>query len=387
MNLALPPKGGSPRARTGRRAFTLIGMIGVLAVLAILAAVVLPALIRETDKLVADAEGANLQAYADVLQQSIGRNRYIPGQADWAATIAAQLGASVLTVSTNARHQARVFLIDPRLEIGANGGGLPYAQTNFPFGSSVSNNGVLVPPISPRVMIVSTLGAALPGNLAGGTATDFSNLWNTADGMVPSGGIWAGWNGAADDVKVQRVNLSPLFVHLVLGTYQSAQNGYYAVDGASLAAASTNSIEGYFIQGSVLNLYNNSVTTSLDSQQVLLRDSSFVFEDNVWKNAIAGNYLPGSGLNLAAVVTQFLAAPPNRNAANTNGNAQQVAMVSAMMNYMSKYDDWAAGNFTDNSLKNALINNYQPAMMEAVNGLYGGGSFNANYPMEYDPPH
>jgi len=42
------------RARQSQRALTLIEMIGVLAVLAILAAILLPALIRQMDKIAGD---------------------------------------------------------------------------------------------------------------------------------------------------------------------------------------------------------------------------------------------------------------------------------------------------------------------------------------------
>jgi type II secretory pathway pseudopilin PulG len=387
MKMTFPEPAELPRAQQSRHSFTLIEMIGVLAVLAILLAVVLPALIRETDKLVADTESANLQAYSDALQQSIERYRYIPGETNWSATIAAQLGASVTMVSTNARHQARVFLIDPNLQIGANGDGLPYAQTNFSFGSQVTSSGAIVAPISPRVMIVSTLGASLPSNLASGASTDFSNLWNAADGTVPSGGVWANWPGNPSDVKVQRINLSPLFVNLVLMTYlTSAQNGQYAVDGGPLGAAPLGGgTNGYFIEGTVLNLYNNSPTNSLDSQQVLIRDSSFVFDNNVWRSEIydpvgVGGLLGG----IAGVVAQFLAAPPNLNAANNNGNAQQVLVVQDMMTYMSNYDAWAAGNFSDNNLKSQLQNNYQPTMMTDIQGLIGGQSGGTYYPTNYN---
>src|SRR5580765_4859035 len=118
--------------RTGRfrHAFTLIELIGVLAVLAILAAVLVPALIRQMDKLAGDQESAALKSFGDALQQSIMRltpahptNHYIPSHTDWASTVATELGVDVVNVTTNSRRQPRFFLIDPNLNI--NGGGLP----------------------------------------------------------------------------------------------------------------------------------------------------------------------------------------------------------------------------------------------------------------------
>ncbi len=36
-----------------------------------------------------------------------------------------------MLVTTNARYQARIFLIDPALQIGTNGGGLPYSPNQL----------------------------------------------------------------------------------------------------------------------------------------------------------------------------------------------------------------------------------------------------------------
>jgi hypothetical protein len=49
-----------------------------------------------------------------------------------------------------------------------------------------------------------------------------------------------------------------------------------------------------------------------------------------------------------------------------------------MINYMSNYNNWAAGNFTDNSLKSYLKNTLQPAMITQVQGLYLGSNYPTN---------
>src|SRR6266542_2765424 len=66
------------RRPASERAFSLIEMIGVLAVIAILAAVLVPALIRQMDKIAGDQESASLKSFGDALLQSILRNRVIP---------------------------------------------------------------------------------------------------------------------------------------------------------------------------------------------------------------------------------------------------------------------------------------------------------------------
>src|SRR5438552_857859 len=83
------------RSPASARAFSLIEMVGVLAVMAILAAALVPALIRQMDRIAGEQESAALKSFGDALQQSILRKRYIPSASDWATNIAAELGADV----------------------------------------------------------------------------------------------------------------------------------------------------------------------------------------------------------------------------------------------------------------------------------------------------
>src|SRR5204863_10008073 len=160
-----------------------------------------------------DQESAALKSFGDALQQSIVRNRYIPSDADWASTVATELGVDLAAVTANPRRQSRFFLIDPNLSIA--GAGLPYRQTN---------TGSVNLPSSPRVMILSSIGRTLPLGVGNGVATadDFTNIWNSADGTVPPAPVFAGWTGVGDDLKVQRADLSPLFVRLRLSWVASS---------------------------------------------------------------------------------------------------------------------------------------------------------------------
>jgi hypothetical protein len=78
-------------------------------------------------------------------------------------------------------------------------------------------------------------------------------------------------------------------------------------------------------------------------------------------------------MDLGAVVQQFLAATPNVNAANPNGNAQQALIVNDMLSYMQSYNAWAASGYTDASLKNQTIT-IQGTMMNDIDGIYNGSS-------------
>src|SRR6266699_331360 len=84
------------------RAFSLIELIGVLAVIAILATALVPALIRQMDRIAGEQESAALKSLSDALQSSIMRltpahptSRYIPSDTDWASTVATELGVDI----------------------------------------------------------------------------------------------------------------------------------------------------------------------------------------------------------------------------------------------------------------------------------------------------
>ncbi len=246
---------------------------GVLAVIAILAAALAPSFVRQMDKTAGDQESATLKSFGDALQSSIMRSRYIPSATDWASRVATELGVDTTAVTDSARRQQRFFLIDPNLTIA--GAGLPYTQTSAGSASK---------PVSPRVMILSSVGTALPAGVVNGTTTaaNFTSIWNAADGTVPTAApAFAGWNGAGNDLKIQRVDLSPLFIELQLSQLVSARCcPRYSIDANNW----TNAIQvsdvitdwpGYFIQNSVLYLYNDPSQPNpgggyLDSQQILI---------------------------------------------------------------------------------------------------------------------
>jgi prepilin-type N-terminal cleavage/methylation domain-containing protein len=344
--------------------FSLIELIGVLAVIAILAAALAPSFVRPMDKTAGDLESAALKSIGDAFQQSILRTRYIPSEADWATAVATEWGVDTAAVTINARRQPRFFLIDPNLSIA--GAGLPYRQTN---------SGAVNFPSSPRVMILSSVGNPLPAGIVSGVATaaNFTNIWNAADGAVPAGApAFSGWAGGGDDLKVQRVDLSPLFVRLQLGWVASSHKWpSYSIDADNLAGSIsvTNAISdwpGYFIQNSILYLYNYN--GSLDSQQILIRDNSFSYDQDTWRGSVGGEFFL-NGLDIASVVDRYLAAYPNARA--QNGTNQQAIVVQSMINFMDRYDDWASAGFPPTSSPTYVaVQSAQAAMKGAVQGQY-----------------
>ena len=343
----------SGNSLNSQRAFSLIEIIGVLAVIAILSALALPALTKQTDIAVANQESGVLRSFSDALQRSILRRDYIPGAAglgpaglDWVTNIANEVGLDPTEVMTNPRHQRRFFLIDPQLSIG--GAGLPYRQ---------QTNGT-PQPVNARVILLSSLGSAFPNAMQDGANLDFNKIWNTPDGSVPVGvAALSGWLGTGDDLKIQRVDLSHLFVHLMLATVGSTANALYSINanlGAPLPPGA--SFDSYFLQNSVLGLYATG-STNLDSQQILTRDSFFVFYANGWRGSIPGNS--------SEAVTAFLSV-------QTSSVTNRLAVVQSFTNYFNTYIEWASDNFKKNSPYFDLAQTAYSNMLGAIATLQAG---------------
>jgi type II secretory pathway pseudopilin PulG len=354
-------------------------LIGVITVIAILAAAALLATVRHMDVLVRQQEATTLTSFANTLQQSVLASRTIPDQTNWYSVIAANLGMSTSDVLYNVHQQAhaqqRVFLIDPSLQIGSGGSpALPYVQTNFI--SSTAGSPML--PVSPRIMIVSSLGGTLPmsSGVFGTTANGyFNHLWNAVDRTIPSDTAWTGWTGSPDDVVVQRINLAPLFVRLVLGNYNlgTGTQGYYLFDAPSSAVPrAVTYVDGYFIRGTVLALYNGAYATNLDTQLVLNQDSSFVFEQGVWRNTLLAP-AGGGGTGVSSDLVQtFLDSTPNVNAQYPYTNLQQQIVITNMLAYMSNYVAWYATTppFKKNTTPYNNLTALHDSLVTAMNGLY-----------------
>jgi len=355
MNLRLNRSQAQP-GQNARRAFTLIEMVGVLTIMVILAVALLPALIKSTDQLVANQEAATLQFFNNALHRSIQRNGYVPGTTgttNWAYTLATELGMNVSDVATNVRHQPRFFLVDPNLNI--DGHGLPYVQ---------DANGATNVPVNPRVIILSSLGVPFTASMVSGvpSAADFNNLWNAADGQLPSASVSLlnGWKGAGSDLAVKRINLSPDFVHLVLYYYGSTRPAYYTIEtnAAPTPVTGAAGLDAYLIKSSILDLFSS---TNLDSRQILNSDGSFVFYADAWRSLLAasdGGNLGTNGLSVTssfyALASSFLASPSATNALN----AQPSIILSNFVGYMSNYNQWAASGFATNSAAYRLATNY-----------------------------
>jgi type II secretory pathway pseudopilin PulG len=364
---ALTFGGGQSKRAGSPRAFTLIELIGVLAAIGLLAGALVPTLIRQMDRIAAEQESAVLKSCGDALQQSVMRKRYVPGTADWATNIAGELGVSISNVTTNGRQRPRFFLIDPTWQIGSTIAGEPYTQpTN---GAALAAN--------LRTIVLSSIGQPLTSMITGVPSTnDFNAIWDWTDGSStpPSASLLAGFT-RGEDLKVQRVNLSSLFVHLILTTNASTSKPMYSIDLTGSTNFVTAGNNGYFIRNSILFLYD--AKTNIDSQRFLGRDTSFVYDQDVWRDSIGGRTGGGStvaGLDFGSVIAQYLKAPENTNALNwtpRTGTNQQWIVVSNMMAYFDAYNHWATNQVAwahDANYNAALL--AQGALRDAVQDQY-----------------
>jgi type II secretory pathway pseudopilin PulG len=363
-------------------------MFGVLAILAILAGILISNATRRLDLAALSSENANLAAYSTALQNSILRNGYIPGTNnwDWAVVIATELGVDTASVTTNSRNLQRCFLIDPALQIGTNAAGvLPYSQTNtIPV---LAAGGLIAQPSSPRLMLVSTMGTPLPSFIASGTVSSavFTNLWNWTDqSPTPPAGWPASWNNRGTDLVVQRLNLGPLFVHLSLQNYPPqpnfAQQGRYAIDGL-VTNVPFLGLDAYLVKSTLLGLLQEGAAGPLQAEQILTRDATFFYVQQVWRGTINfGQDIANSPPHDVAIGSEFAAtaAAFNSSPYNINSPATPKGVLYNITNFMNTYSLWATSGFTGVigfSVTNAetSMTNY---LMLLTNNLTPGGCTN-----------
>src|SRR5208283_4905991 len=116
------------------------------------------------------------------------------------------------------------------------------------------------------------------------TSIDFNSIWTNADGTMPTTlslsdplYSWTGWNNG---LMVQRINLGPLFVHLILWNYPPSSPTYvqYQVDYQpqtnNVPAAGVNT---FFLQNTILSLLNSQTPAARQVDQILNRDATFFY--------------------------------------------------------------------------------------------------------------
>ena len=90
-------------------------------------------------------------------------------------------------------------------------------------------------------------------------SAEFNAIWNAPEGAKPASATWTAWPGSADDLRIKKLNLGPLFYQLILINHD-ASVGTFSVDGsaAMLVPAGGLGWNSYYLDGTVLGLHDTS---------------------------------------------------------------------------------------------------------------------------------
>jgi type II secretory pathway pseudopilin PulG len=333
--------------RTRSAAFSLLELVGVLLVVAVLSAAAVPMLVREVDAAARGRELELLRQLGGGLTGAITRQGAIPGPSNWAAVASGTAGLASDDLMTNARGNPRLFLVDPRFRVGPQGtNGLPFTQTHLGTAS----------PTNTRILLVSSLGPALPASVAGGSAlaaAAFDALWNLPDRTVP--GEW-NWPGAGDDLILHRLELRTLFQPVILND-SAGLGGRFSVNGSSNFVVPATPFVTHLLVGSVLGLHGSD--GSVQSREIVAYPASYSFEAGSWRSRLLSateeNVLVGMDLTAAAAAFSSAASA---------GNLTSAAVYAAMTNWLGRYTAWSAAGYPSSgpiwsalaSARNALAN-------------------------------
>lgn len=348
-------------ANRSQRAFSLIEVIGILAIIAVAAAVLLPNMVKRVDIAAANAEAQTLKNMSEALKFYIKRNWYVPSHTNIADVIAECMGWDKGTVLTNDRRITRVFLVDPNLKIANSQ--LPYKQTVM---------GSTNKPQNARIMIISSLFDTLPvssGNSI--SSNDFNVIWNTPDGQVPT--VWSNWRGSkyGDLLKIQRINLEPLFkcvtfskrANVASMTFGVATN--YNISGVDKMTLTSPTFKTYYIESSIIYLYRTNGT--LDLRQIIESDTSFYLADSWGGQPSLGAQITGRDFQNCADFFSTASTYPN---ARNGATPQKV--IDAISAYMSAYISWANAGFPGkNSSQYKNLDDALDYLDEMISGLIG----------------
>jgi len=326
-----PRANGTPLTRThpSRNAFTLIELVAVLGILSVVAGLLASSLIGRLKRATRESDSISVAAMTEALRIRILRAQSIPAAAGIPAAIAEELALPLSRVQASLAGYPRVFLIDPNLQLGAPTGitfTLPFTQTAR--GS--------IEPVSPRFMILSSLGDTIPVSSPTTTGT-FTSLWNHASGSIPAS--WNSWKGEADDLRFGRLDFRSLFHRVVFNNLDPVNTATYSVGETTntVSLSVGQRVETWFLSGSAINLHLAS--SAVQTREFLRTDSSYIFENGRWSRDLMYGVQPPLGA-FGLLVQDFLDSPIPPDA---KFGASPQAVIEEFFTYMYTYGIWATG--------------------------------------------
>lgn len=272
--------------------FTLIEAIGSLAIITLLASVVTISVFETVERAVRTAERRSLEVLAEGLSQYVERFHIIPGNAEWTAALAQTIEEPLTRIAVNERGNARRLLIDPNFWT-TNSAALPYTQG--PLG--------VARPLSPRLIILSSVGAPLPTG-----SVPFQPLWDWVEqGVLPAGAPWTTWQENESQLFCERVYLGDLFHQITLQDIDGAGQGRYRVNGQGEAennnpvAPPSGLLNTFFLEGAELGLFAGTQATTL---HIIREPQSFFFDRGAWRSIAIDRQAPVDPF-LETVLSEF----------------------------------------------------------------------------------
>jgi hypothetical protein len=350
-------------------------LAGVLAILAIFAAVLVPSVVRRMDRAAWIKETSDLGAISNAMTLQILRDCSISNEAGWTLPVARWTQHPLSQVSTNNRRIARLFFY----ERGWLQDHVPYVQTTWGTTSSI--------PVGARMLLVSTIGKALPFTNGPLSSANFNSIWNASQGTLPS--FFSTWTGKPDDLVIQRIALDPLFHRLILVNRDknSTTTPAFSINSTNPSSSQPLTSGGsgwssYYLDGSTVCLW---IGGTLTNRFVLSRDTSRTFEAGQWGGQPTGSGEDSSGtaqsfVNVAKAFISTATIPGGHQGADTQG------ALSAFYTFMYAYTLWANGcphfQYTSSSIKNSVDwqildflggNGTSPGTINGTTGPSGGG--------------
>jgi hypothetical protein len=189
-------------------------------------------------------------------------------------------------------------------------------------------------------MILSSLDGTKPIPLNNGViaAVDFNTVWDLPAGSVPPD--WSSlWQLTQDDLKVQRINLTPLFHKAIVNNYDSINPGGYSVDDDTVQTVPSEGINTFLVEGTVLGLHDSA--GELETRQIVRRSCAFTFERETWRGQVFQG-LKLSGDDVYNATTLFAVSPLNPQA---QAGAISSLMIDRYTDFMDRYVEWDEANF------------------------------------------
>lgn len=256
-----------------KKGYTLVELIGVLAIISVLVGIASSVIFRSVDLAILEAEEESLIELGQGLVEYMREYRAAPNTNTWTTALASMVATPLVEIEKNEKGNARRFLVDPNFW-GLSQDAMPYTQA--PTG--------IAEPLSPRFIILSSVGAALPSE-----SLDFQQVWDAEEGgMISTNAPWDTWSGNWKHIRAARVNLSPYFHHVTLHNIGEDDSAGFRVDGlgggdGEPMALPDGLVDAYFLDGSLLELAVDGETVATE---IIRSDRSLYFNRGTWRNTL-----------------------------------------------------------------------------------------------------